>query len=127
MLRACRRLLAAGGRIAYTTIVVAPGLDRNGHQEAVRIGPPAVTASAPDDVLLQKAHFADIQLTDITSDFLITARSWHAQFSVFEADVKKVLGETQWEERQASRAQLVRGIEEGLLRRLLVSGQAGSS
>lgn len=84
-----------------------------------------MAARAPDDVLMQKAHFVDIELTDVTSEFMITARSWHTQFSRHEADVKKVLGQARWEERQASRAELLRGVEEGLLRRLLVSGRAG--
>lgn len=84
-----------------------------------------MAARASDDALMQQAHFADIEITDLTSDFLITARSWHRQFSRHEDDVKKALGEAQWEERQASRAELLHAVEEGLLRRLLVSGRAG--
>ncbi len=83
-----------------------------------------MAARAPDEVLMQKAHFADIEVSDLTSDFLITARSWHTQFSRHEADLKKVLGEARWEERQSSRAELLHAVEEGLLRRLLVSGRA---
>ena len=83
-----------------------------------------MAAHAPEDELMKRAHFADVELTDLTSDFLITAQSWHAQYSRHEADVKQVLGQARWEERQASRAELLRGVEEGLLRRLLVSGRA---
>lgn len=89
------------------------------------MGPPAVAARAPDDVLMHQAHFEDIELTDVTSQFLSTARSWHERFARYEAEIKTVLGEARWEERQASRAELVRAVEEGLLRRLLVSGRAG--
>ncbi|MFP5353017.1 MAG: hypothetical protein ACLGIB_10695 [Actinomycetota bacterium] len=73
---------------------------------------------------MSKARFEDIKVTDLTSDFLTTARSWHEQYSRHEADVEKALGRTWLEERQVSRAALLQGIEDGLLRRLLVSGRA---
>lgn len=73
---------------------------------------------------MQKAHFADVEITDLTSEFLNTARSWHAEFARNETAVKKVIGEARWEDRQTSRSELIAGIQEGLLRRILVSGRA---
>lgn len=124
MLRACKRLLRRSGRIAYLTIVTAPGLDRAAYREAVRIGPPAVAARAPDDVLMRQARFVDVEITDVTTEFRSTARAWRTQFARHETDVKALIGEATWEERQASRADMLRGINEGLLRRVLVSGTA---
>lgn len=112
--------------MAYTTIVTPPGLDRARHQEAVRLGPPAVDASAPDDVLMQKAGLRDVRIIDVTSEFLDTARAWLTEFSRHESDVKATLGGAEWEDRQASRRQIVAGIETGLLRRVLVYGRVGS-
>ncbi|MFN2593650.1 MAG: hypothetical protein ABR579_02030 [Actinomycetota bacterium] len=109
--------------MAYTTIVTSPGLDRSSRQKAIRLGPPAVDASAPDDVLMQKAGFTDVRIMDVTSDFLDTARAWLNAFLHYESDVKAILGEAEWEERQASRQQIVTGIEAELLRRVLVSGR----
>jgi hypothetical protein len=120
VLRACRRLLRQSGAIAYATIVTTAGLDRKQHREALRLGPPAVAARAPDDVLMQKAGFVGIQITDVTSEFLDTARSWRGEFLRHESAVKAVLGEAEWEERQASRSGIIRAIEDGLLRRILV-------
>ena len=108
--------------MAYTTIVTSPELDRAQHREAVRLGPSAVDSTAPDDVLMQKAGWADVRITDVTSGFLDTARSWLNQFSLFESDIKELLGEAEWEDRQTSRRQIVNGIEAGLLRRILVNG-----
>lgn len=73
---------------------------------------------------MTKARFVDIDITDVTSDFLITARAWQSSFSRHASAVKEAIGEKSWEERQASRAQLVRSVEDGLLRRLVVSGRA---
>lgn len=124
MLRACRSLLRDGGRLAYLTIVTAPNLEPARYKHALRAGPSAVAARAPDDLLMQKANFADIAVDDVTAEFLVTARRWHNEFSRHEADVKATIGEAAWEERQSSRAQTVRAIEDGLLKRVLVSGRA---
>ena len=125
MLRACVRLLRPGGTIAYTTIETTPGLDRMRQREALRVGPPAVEARATTDVLMQQAGFGEVRVTDLTSGFLETARAWLREFKAHERDVKAVLGEASWEERQASRASIERGIANGLLRRVLVSGRVG--
>jgi hypothetical protein len=87
------------------------------------VGPPAVEATAPNDVLMDKAGFVDVNITDVTSAFLDTARAWLREFEHHEADVKAILGEASWADRQASRASIVSGIENGLLRRSLVSGR----
>jgi hypothetical protein len=123
VLRACRHLLRPGGTIAYTTIVATPGLDQPQQREAIRVGPPAVEATAPNDVLMHKAGFVDVTVTDVTSVFLDTARAWLREFERHEADVKVILGEASWADRQASRASIASGIENGLLRRSLVSGR----
>ncbi|HET7483092.1 MAG TPA: hypothetical protein VFK89_09550 [Actinomycetota bacterium] len=123
MLRACRRLLRSGGSIAYTTIVAAAGLDDARRREAIRLGPPAVEATAPDDVLMERAGFVEIDVTDVTPSFLDTARAWSSEFSRHESGVKEVLGEPEWEERQGSRARIITGIRDGLLRRVLVSAR----
>jgi hypothetical protein len=112
--------------MAYTTIVTSSGLDCKHYREALRLGPPAVDARASDDVLLQKAGFVGVQITDVTLEFLGTARGWWGEFLRHESAVKALLGEAEWEERQASRAGIIRGIEDGLLRRILVSGRLPS-
>lgn len=73
---------------------------------------------------MQKAGFVDVRITDVTSGFLDTARAWIREFKAHESDVKAVLGEASWDDRQTSRASIASGIERGLLRRILVSGRA---
>ena len=73
---------------------------------------------------MRKARFVDVEITDVTSEFQNTARAWSAQFTRHEADIKALIGEAAWEERQASRGDMLRGINDGLLRRVLVSGRA---
>lgn len=91
----------------------------------MRVGPPAVEAASPTDVLMEKAGFVRVSITDVTPGFLDTARAWLREFERHEADVKVILGAETWAERQTSRASIVAGIEDGLLSRSIVSGIRG--
>lgn len=122
MLRACKRLLRRGGRLAYLTIIVSDGLTPIQAKEAIRLGPRAVAASAPDEVLMERAGFTDVRVSDLSSSFLEVARSWTAQFTIHATALKSLFGEEEWEERQSNRAGLSRGVEDGLLRRISVEG-----
>ncbi len=74
---------------------------------------------------MEEAGFGRVGIADATAEFLETARAWLTEFSRHESDVKGIIGEAEWEERQASRRQLLMGIEIGLLRRVLVNGRVG--
>lgn len=117
-------MLRPGGRLAYLTIVVARGVTKSQHRVAVRLGPRAVAATAPDLTLMERVGFEDVDVTDVTPEFLDAARSWQAQYNRHEGELKRIIGEKEWEERQSDRARLMRGIEEGLLRRVLVWGRS---
>ena len=121
MLRACRRLLKPRGRLAFFTIVAAPGLSESEHRQAVRLGPRATDSTRPIDELMGAARFGSVDVTDVTEDFLHTARAWHSAFARHEAELKDIVG-TQWDERQTERGEIIQAIEEGLLRRILVTG-----
>lgn len=116
-------MLRPAGKTAYLTIGVSPGLGKRAHRLAVRLGPRAVGSRRPLAEMMTAAGFVDLEITDVTQDFLGTARAWTAGFVRHERELKEVLGD-EWEERQADRRDLIRGIEEGLLRRLLVSAAA---
>lgn len=124
MLRACNKILKDGGRIAYTTIVIAEGLSKREHRIASRLGPRAVTARSSDDDLMARAGFVDVEVTDATASFGRVARAWHGEYARHEREVQEVVGRDEWEQRQTDRAGIIRAVDEGLLRRLLVSGRA---
>lgn len=87
------------------------------------MGPRAVAATAPDSNLMQSAGFEDVDVADVTVEFLDTARSWQREYNRHAEAVMQIIGEKEWEERQSDRAGLRRGIEEGLLQRVLVTGR----
>ena len=118
MLRACRRVLRSGGRIAYYNIFITPGLAKRLHRRALRAGPPAVASRGISQAdLLLRAGFKSVTETDLTADFLKTARAWHEGRQSYEAELRASFGDAWFKERQSD--SMIPAIEEGLLRRSL--------
>jgi hypothetical protein len=126
VLRASRRLLRPGGRTAYFTIFAAPGLSKQDHRRAVRLGPRAVRSNKGQAELLEAAGFVRIVVTDVTQDFLETARRWLTHPSELEGELRSVLGDVLFDEQQADRRDLIGAVEEGLLCRALFMGTKAS-
>ena len=119
-------MLRPAGRTAYLTIIVSPGLSKSAHRTAVRLGPRAIASTRPLDVLMTSAGFSDVELTDVTDSFLEVARAWQSEFLRHERELREVIGD-EWEERLSDRADLIRGVEQSLLRRVFVTGKAPNS
>jgi len=109
--------------MAFSTIVASPGLSRPEHRRAARFGPRATTSTRPIEELMEAARFDAVEITDVTTSFLGTARAWHTEFAEHESELRDVIGPS-WDERQRNRSKLIQATEEGLLSRLLVSGTA---
>ena len=121
MLRALRQLLRPGGRIAYTTIFVAPGLTPAQRRRAQRSGPRAVASRTDQRQLLVSAGYVDVEMTDLTAEFATTARAW---LEAWEANMDELTAFESREaiaERQRERWVQQRAIDDGLLRRGLFS------
>ncbi|MDQ3986361.1 MAG: hypothetical protein M3280_07680 [Actinomycetota bacterium] len=116
-------MLKPSGRTAFHTIVVSTGLTKSAHRVAVRLGPRAVASTRPVDVLMAAAGFGDVEVTDLTEAFIETVRAWLVEYDSHEGELRVLLGD-EWKERQSHRRDLIRGAEEGLLRRILVTGIA---
>jgi hypothetical protein len=120
VLRACRRVLRPSGRIAYYNIFVTPGLPERLHRRALRAGPPAVATRGISQVdLLLRAGFKSVEETDLTAEFLKTARAWHDCRQSQESQLRASCGDAWFEERQSDSHSMISAIEEGLLRRSL--------
>jgi 2-polyprenyl-3-methyl-5-hydroxy-6-metoxy-1,4-benzoquinol methylase len=125
ILRACRRLLRRGGRMAFLTIMSAPNLTRSQHREAVRVGPPAVAARRDYGSMLRTAGFQEIEETDVTDDYLVSVRAWFDQSLLREQELRCLVGDVLFETRQTDKQLQTSGIERGLLRRSLFVAAIG--
>lgn len=121
MLRALKRLLRPGGRIALTTIYVPSGLPPGARRRAYRSGPRAVASRAEQSRLLTSAGFVDVVEIDLTHEFAITGRAWVDQWDIHVDELIQLEGSAAFEERQRGRRVQLRAIEDGLLRRGLFS------
>jgi cyclopropane fatty-acyl-phospholipid synthase-like methyltransferase len=117
VLRACRRLLRPGGRLAFFTIHVAQGLSRAEHRRAVDAAP--ASAAGPDiGDLLRRARFDDVVETDLTSAYAQTARDWLAARLRHRDDLRPADPAT-YDDRVSRGRGVIPVIEAGLLRRSL--------
>jgi hypothetical protein len=113
-------VLRPGGRIAYYNIFVAPGLPAHLHRRALRAGPPAVASRGISQVdLLSRAGFTSVTETDLTGDFLETARAWYEGRQGQETELRASFGDSWFEDRQNGSSAMIPAIEDGLLRRSL--------
>ena len=117
MLRACRRLLRTGGRLAFFTIEVAPGLPRGEHRRVAAAGPPA--CAGPDIAeLLTRARFVDVVAEDRTTDYAAAARAWLAA-RLRHRDEMRPHDPAAYDDRIKRGREAIPLIEAGLLRRAL--------
>lgn len=126
VLRACRRLLRPGGRIAFYTIFIPPGLDEANYRRVVASNePPEVASSATQPALLRSAGFVDIDEVDVTGEFGRTARAWYEARERHASEMRELEGEAAFAEAQAGRRERLKFIEAGLLRRSLFTAVRG--
>jgi hypothetical protein len=120
VLRANRRVLRPGGRLAFYTIAVAPGLPADDHRRAVRCGPPAVGTRSDYLSLLRSAGFVELDEVDVTADYLETARGWLRHGQEFEAGLAALDTPGAFADKLARRREAIAMIEAGHLRRSLL-------
>jgi SAM-dependent methyltransferase len=122
-LRECNRVLTAGGRIAFYTIHPAPDLDRAGRRRARRDGPLAVSTRRPNREMLESAGFDDVCETDFTDEYASVTRAWIDRYDERAAELEWLLGAEIVAERQADRRAQLQAVEDGILRRSLLTGR----
>lgn len=119
MLRASRRVLRPGGRIAFHTIQATAGLSGPRRRLAHEAGPPAVAVRTSYPGLLRSAGFTDIVAMDLTSEYRSTQQRWIDASQRHEEGLRKIVGDVDYEDRAAGRRQTAQAIDDGLLARIL--------
>ena len=119
VLRACRRLLRPGGTLAFTTILVTPGLDPSQRRDAHRAGPIYVAARRPYPALIEQAGFIDPIEVDLTAEYERTQRDWYEAAEQRADELRRLTSPAEFADAQADRRQTLAAIGAGLLRRSL--------
>jgi hypothetical protein len=120
VLRANKRVLRKGGRIAFYTIAVARGLSPRDRRRAVCCGPPAVGTRSDYLSLLGSAGFVELDEIDVTAAYLDTARAWLRYGQEFESTLAALQPPGTFADKLARRRGAIASIEAGHLRRSLL-------
>lgn len=124
MLRACRRVLRPGGRLAFFVIWTAPGSHGVTREELRGAGPEFVEAPRGYGELLADAGFDRIRERDVTAEYRRTATTWLEEADRLEGDLRAVMGDEPYEEKQAERRTNLEAIDSGILGRALLTARA---
>ncbi len=123
VLRACRRLLRPGGRLAFYTIFIPAGLSEAEFRRVQSLGdPPEVVAGAVPSELLRSAGFGDFEEIDVTDEYVRTASGWYEARERYASELR-LQGEAEFAESQANSKKRLGLIRAGLLRRSLFVAQ----
>ena len=119
MLRACHRVLAPHGRLAFLAIQPTPGLAAPDRRRAHRAGPAGVAVRTSYESLLKTAGFVEIGAKDLTSEYRSTQAGWMEATARRADAVRAALGDVEYEERMANRHRSKAAIDAGLLSRFM--------
>ena len=123
MLRACRRALKPGGRIAFHNIFVTHELPDSERRRVAKLGNPYVYTRADQQALLRSAGFTNIRETDVTGEYLRVQRAMYEANERHARALRRAQGNERFEERQRNRLRTLDGIGAGILRRSLFVAQ----
>ncbi|MDX2378613.1 MAG: hypothetical protein QNM02_02500 [Acidimicrobiia bacterium] len=121
MLRACRRILRRDGRLAFLTIEPAPHLSERRRRQAHHWGPPAVAVPTSYASMLHTVGFSEIAVLDVTDEYRQTQQRWIDATDRREEEIRGLIGDEEYDDRQRTRADTVQAIDDGLLCRTLYS------
>lgn len=124
MLRVCKRVLKPGARMGLYTIHLSPGLAAGNRTRGVLAGPRAVDTSAPYPELLARVGFEDVRATDATAEFLVITKRMLEVSLQLERRLRKVQGDSLFEEFQRDREGVVAAVEDGILQRSFILASA---
>ena len=123
MLRATYRALKPGGRNCF--FVIATKVDLS-HSDRAKIrkrdGNEHVESPAPYGRLMEEAGFADLEVLDVSKEFLGTIAAWKREWEAEADSLIELLGEEEFSQKIHNRELDLASAEAGLLKRFRVFG-----
>ncbi len=124
MLRACKRVLRSGGKLAFTVIQITPGIPAERHARARDASPGFPETSSPYSEMILDAGFHQVTERDVTTEYRHIATRWLEEAADLEAELRTALGDAVFEQKHADRVASFAAIDEGGLSRALYTAKA---
>ncbi len=121
VLRECRRVVRSGGRMVFTVISVAPGLNSDHRRRAVQSGPTWIEADADYPSLLEQTGWTVVERIDVSEAYGDTCRDMLQSFNQLGVELAEVMGAPAHAEKQAKLAGALVAIRQGWQRRELLA------
>ena len=109
--------------MAFQVIHTAPDLNERERRRAHRSGPWAVSSRHAPDELMRRAGFVDVEVIDQTEQFRATAAAWIREWDEHRDALVGLHGDAAFDTRQQERRTQLQAVDDGLLRRSLVTGR----
>lgn len=124
VLNECRRVVRAGGRMAFTVISIAPALSPEDYQRAVQAGPLFKETAVGYPTMLEQTGWRITHHFDLTVEYAQAARHMLHEEEARADALARVLGDAEFSDRLARRRRTVQALDRGLLRRELIAADA---
>ena len=109
--------------ISFLVIAVADGLSVAETDVALDAGPEHIDAGPGYPALMDAAGFEDVEVIDVTDDYLATLAAWIRAWDADSTELQQLIGVDEFTERQMRRRQAHATARDGLLRRCLISAR----
>jgi len=123
VLKECRRVVRADGRMAFTVISIAPGLSREDYRRAAQAGPLFKETAVPYPAMLEQTGWRITDQFDLSVEYAQAARQMLREEEARADALARVLGEAEFAEMLARRRRTVEALDRGLLRRELIAAK----
>lgn len=124
MLRACRRVLRPGGRLAFGVISVRPGAPEDVKGDAEKGRAWFVDTPRPYRELLHEAGFTDVLEHDVTGDYRRILAAWIRETERLEPELRGVLGDEVVDQKMNDRRSSLAAVDAGVYARAVFSASA---
>ncbi len=119
VLRACRQVVRAGGRMVFSVISITPGLSSDDYRLAVEAGPPFIESAVDYPTMLWQTGWTITDCVDLTIEYGQAHRRLLRELATHADEVRELLGTAPYAERIELKGATVQAIEGRLLRREL--------
>jgi len=119
VLKACRSVINANGKMIFTAILISPGLSPAENQKAIERGPSFMAAEDSYENLLDVAGWKLIDRVNLSSEFFETLQVMLGNELDYNEALEKLLGKDEALRRLNRTRSYIEGLEQGFIRREL--------